>query len=200
MNGARKRWPCGSPERAGRVLMSVNSKRVFYVKYLANPIYIDILKARPDVRLDRIENESPEDIFAPILTRRMPTRSAPPATNWRRISMSMPTFLKRTPNLLLVSSNGAGFDPVDVEACTDGGRAGRQPVRRQRAFGRRACAGDDADAVEAHHRVRSHAAPRAQRQPQRARSATRSRTRPSASSASAMSAAASPRCARACSA
>ncbi|MGY3292874.1 hypothetical protein ACVWWP_005941 [Bradyrhizobium sp. LM3.6] len=39
--------------------MSVNSKRVFYVKYLANPIYIDILKARPDVRLDRIENESP---------------------------------------------------------------------------------------------------------------------------------------------
>ena len=28
--------------------MSVNSKRVFYVKYLANPIYIDIMKARPD--------------------------------------------------------------------------------------------------------------------------------------------------------
>ncbi len=48
--------------------MSVNSKRVFYVKYLANPIYIDILKARPDVRLDRIENESPEDVYAPIIT------------------------------------------------------------------------------------------------------------------------------------
>ena len=33
--------------------MTVNNKRVFYVKYLANEIYVDILKARPDVRLDR---------------------------------------------------------------------------------------------------------------------------------------------------
>ena len=27
----------------------------------------------------------------------------------------------RTPNLLIVSSNGAGFDPVDVDACTGAG-------------------------------------------------------------------------------
>ena len=32
--------------------MTVNSKRVFYVKYLAHEIYTEILKARPDVRLD----------------------------------------------------------------------------------------------------------------------------------------------------
>ena len=48
--------------------MSVNNKRVFYVKYLAHPIYTEILKARPDVRLDRLENESPESEFAPILS------------------------------------------------------------------------------------------------------------------------------------
>ena len=35
--------------------MSVNNKRVFYVKYLAHQIYADILQARPDVRLDRLE-------------------------------------------------------------------------------------------------------------------------------------------------
>ena len=99
--------------------MSVNSKRVFYVKYLANPIYIDILKARSDVRLDRIENESPEDVYAPILTRgaclpdrRRPRRAAP------HFHVDA-AFLKRTPNLLLVSSNGAGYDTVDVEACTE---------------------------------------------------------------------------------
>ena len=40
--------------------MSVNNKRVFYVKYLAHPVYADILKARPDVRLDRLENDSPD--------------------------------------------------------------------------------------------------------------------------------------------
>jgi D-3-phosphoglycerate dehydrogenase len=47
--------------------MSVNNKRVFYVKYLAHQIYADILQARPDVRLDRLENESADGIAAPIL-------------------------------------------------------------------------------------------------------------------------------------
>ena len=35
--------------------------------------------------------------------------------------MSHDDFLRRAPNLLIVSSNGAGFDPVDVEACTKAG-------------------------------------------------------------------------------
>src|SRR4029453_10487644 len=30
-------------------------------------------------------------------------------------------LLQRAPNLLIVSSNGAGFDPVDVDACTAAG-------------------------------------------------------------------------------
>ena len=47
--------------------MSVNNKRVFYVKYLAHPVYAEILSARSDVRLDRLENESAEGVFAPIL-------------------------------------------------------------------------------------------------------------------------------------
>ena len=47
--------------------MTVNNKRVFYVKYLAHPIYAEILKSRPDVRLDRLENESPEQDYAPIV-------------------------------------------------------------------------------------------------------------------------------------
>src|SRR5258708_230075 len=47
--------------------MSVNNKRVFYVKYLAHPIYTEILQARPDVRLDRLENESPDEVAAPIV-------------------------------------------------------------------------------------------------------------------------------------
>src|SRR5438876_2670 len=48
--------------------MTVNNKRVFYVKYLAHEIYTEILKARPDVRLDRLENESPDAEMSPILS------------------------------------------------------------------------------------------------------------------------------------
>src|SRR5713101_8131397 len=101
--------------------MSVNNKRVFYVKYLAHEIYADILRARPDVRLDRLEHESPDEISAPILA----------AAHAYQIGAARdelaPRFhvdrdlLRRAPNLLIVSSNGAGYDPVDVEACTEAG-------------------------------------------------------------------------------
>ena len=69
--------------------MTVNNKRVFYVKYLAHPIYSEILKARPDVRLDRLENESLKASSRRSSQLRMPTRSAPHATSSRRTSMSM---------------------------------------------------------------------------------------------------------------
>src|ERR1700716_724546 len=101
--------------------MSVNNKRVFYVKYLAHQIYADILRARPDVRLDRLENDSPDTISAPILAaaHAYQVRAA-------RDELAKPfhvdqDLLRRAPNLLIVSSNGAGFDPVDVDACTAAG-------------------------------------------------------------------------------
>ena len=101
--------------------MSVNSKRVVYSNYLANPIYVDILKARSDVRLDRIENASPEDFYAPILSAAHVYQIGAARDELAPHFHVDAAFLKRTPNLLLVSSNGAGFDPVDVEACTDAG-------------------------------------------------------------------------------
>ena len=101
--------------------MSANNKRVFYVKYLAHQIYADILRTRPDVRLDRLENESAEETYAPIL------RDAHAYQIGAARDELAPHFhvdanlLQRAPNLLIVSSNGAGFDPVDVDACTEAG-------------------------------------------------------------------------------
>src|ERR1700716_1818498 len=47
--------------------MAGNTKRVFYVKYLAAPDYAETIARRPDVRLDKLENESPDDVATPIL-------------------------------------------------------------------------------------------------------------------------------------
>ncbi|MFN5686515.1 MAG: 3-phosphoglycerate dehydrogenase, partial [Bradyrhizobium sp.] len=47
--------------------MAANSKRVFYVKYLAHPIFSERLAARPDVRLDRLDNDTPDAEAAPIM-------------------------------------------------------------------------------------------------------------------------------------
>jgi D-3-phosphoglycerate dehydrogenase len=101
--------------------MSVNNKRVFYVKYLPNQIYVDILQARPDVRLDRLENESPEAVSAPILAAAHAYQIGAARDELAKHFHAHADLLRRAPNLLIVSSNGAGFDPVDVEACTAAG-------------------------------------------------------------------------------
>src|ERR1700685_3207143 len=98
--------------------MTVNSKRVFYVKYLPNEIYADMLKARPDVRLDRLENDSPEEVSAPILAAAHAYQIGAGRDELAKNFHVDRELLIRAPNLLIVSSNGAGFDPVDVEACT----------------------------------------------------------------------------------
>src|SRR5437660_3350644 len=101
--------------------MSVNNKRVFYVKYLAHPIYEVILKSRADVRLDRLENESPDAVAAPVLLAAHAYQIGAARDELARHFHVDADLLRRAPNLLIVSSNGAGFDPVDVEACTAAG-------------------------------------------------------------------------------
>ncbi|MGF6432108.1 MULTISPECIES: hydroxyacid dehydrogenase [Bradyrhizobium] len=101
--------------------MTVNNKRVFYVKYLAHEIYVDILKKRPDVRLDRLENETPEATFGPVLADAHAYQIGAARDELAPHFHAHAELLKRAPNLLIVSSNGAGFDPVDVDACTAAG-------------------------------------------------------------------------------
>src|ERR1700716_425981 len=101
--------------------MSVSNKRLFYVKYLAHEIYADILRARPDVRLDRLENESAEEISAPILGAAHAYQIGASRDELAKHFRVDQALLRRAPNLLIVSSNGAGYDPVDVEACTAAG-------------------------------------------------------------------------------
>src|SRR6202048_2991910 len=101
--------------------MSVNNKRVFYVKYLANPIYADILRARPDVRLDRLEEESPDDIAAPILAAAHAYQIGAARDELAPHFHVHADLLRRGPDLLIVFRKGAGFYPRDVEACTAAG-------------------------------------------------------------------------------
>jgi D-3-phosphoglycerate dehydrogenase / 2-oxoglutarate reductase len=101
--------------------MSVNNKRVFYVKYLAHEIYAEILRARPDVRLDRLENESAEEISSPILAAAHAYQIGAARDELASHFHVDGNLLRRAPHLLIVSSNGAGYDPVDVEACTAAG-------------------------------------------------------------------------------
>jgi D-3-phosphoglycerate dehydrogenase / 2-oxoglutarate reductase len=103
--------------------MAPNAKRVFYVNAVAHPVFLEILGRRPDVQVDRLFNDSPHAEAADVLAQAHTYQIG--AT---RDELALPyhgtaDLLARTPNLLAVSSNGAGYDTVDVAACTDAGVA-----------------------------------------------------------------------------
>jgi D-3-phosphoglycerate dehydrogenase len=99
----------------------VNTKRVFYVKFLADPVFAELLKQRPDIRLDRLENESPDDVAAPILAAAHVYQVGSTRGELARKFHVDASLIERAPDLLIVSTNGAGYDTVDVKACTDAG-------------------------------------------------------------------------------
>src|SRR5260221_11227218 len=91
--------------------MSVNNKRVFYVKYLAHEIYAEILKARPDVRLDRLENESPDEVAAPILSAAHVYQIGAARDELAKPFHVDQDLLRRGPEFLIVALHGAGVRP-----------------------------------------------------------------------------------------
>jgi len=102
-------------------MSSVNSKRVFLVKPHVPAGYLDILGRCEDVRLDRLEHDSALDLAAPVLAAAHAYQTSSTRDELARHFHAGADLLQRTPNLLIVSTNGAGYDTVDVKACTERG-------------------------------------------------------------------------------
>jgi D-3-phosphoglycerate dehydrogenase len=102
-------------------LMAVNTKRVFYVKYLAHQSYLDTIATRPDIRLDRLENDSAPAAVEPVLAAAHAYQIGSSRYEIAAHFHATPDLLARIPNLLIVSTNGAGYDTVDVKGCTAAG-------------------------------------------------------------------------------
>ncbi len=101
--------------------MTQTKKRIAVFERFAHPVTAEILAREPSIAVDVLQLSDPD------------------AENWQALSAvhgyqiraardELPLqfhcsaeFLNRCPNLLVVSSMGAGFDPVDVDACTNAG-------------------------------------------------------------------------------
>jgi D-3-phosphoglycerate dehydrogenase / 2-oxoglutarate reductase len=101
--------------------MKENVKRVFYVRRVAHQCFLDLIAQRPEIRLDKLENETPDEVAGPIM-------AAAHAYQIGSARDELPLkfhvegrLLARMPNLLVVSATGAGFDTVNVTDCTDAG-------------------------------------------------------------------------------
>src|SRR6202020_1332418 len=98
--------------------MAPNAKRVFYVKYLSGPVFGEILARRPDIQLDKLENETPDAEAEPILSQAHAYQIGASRQVIGEQLRVTDALLARTPNLVAVSSNAAGYDSIDVDSCT----------------------------------------------------------------------------------
>src|SRR6516225_8742230 len=101
--------------------MKDNVKRVFYVRYVAHPCYLDIIAARPEIRLDKLENESADEVARPIMAAAHAYQIGSARDELQPRFYLQRELLAHMPNMLVVSTNGAGFDTVNVKDCTDAG-------------------------------------------------------------------------------
>ncbi len=101
--------------------MKDNVKRVFYVRYVAHPCYLEIMSQRPEIRLDKLENDTAREIADPILAAAHAYQIGSARDELQLQFHARRELLARTPDLLVVSTNGAGYDTVNVQDCTDAG-------------------------------------------------------------------------------
>lgn len=103
--------------------MAPNTKRVFYVNNVAAPVYLEILAKRPDIHVDKLENETADAVAEPVLAK---AHAYQIGSSRQELVMKLQGYaplLSRCPNLLVLSTNGAGFDTVSLADATVAGVA-----------------------------------------------------------------------------
>jgi D-3-phosphoglycerate dehydrogenase len=98
-----------------------NVKRVFYVRALNHPCYLEIIGQRPEIRIDKLENDSPEPVMAPVVAAAHAYQCSSARDELPAKYHVDKSLLARAPNLLVISTGGAGYDTVNVKDCTDAG-------------------------------------------------------------------------------
>jgi len=114
------------------------TKQVFYVSYLMEQAFEEVVARRPDVVLTRLANDAPDSEIAAVLASAHAYQISSLRSELAPKFLADAALFARAPNLLVVSTHGAGYDPVDVGACT---RAGIVAVNQ---------AGGNAEAVAEH--------------------------------------------------
>lgn len=100
--------------------MATNVKRLAYFEKWVDPVAEDILGRREDIELVRRHYADPDGDNAAVMARVHGYQIAP-RTELREPWFGDADLLRRCPSLLAISSTGAGFDMVDVAACTAAG-------------------------------------------------------------------------------
>jgi len=99
-------------------MASPNTKRVFYVNALSHTVYLDILAKRPDVHVDKLTNDSRDEEADPVLDQAHAFQIGSSRQELAMKYQGYAPLFERCPNLVVLSTNGAGFDTVNLEDAT----------------------------------------------------------------------------------
>ena len=99
--------------------MTANVKRLAYFEWV-DPIAESMLSQRAEIELVRLSFDKPEGDTQDALSRAHGYQILPRG-DLREPWFGDAALIARCPKLLCISSTGAGFDMVDVEACTKAG-------------------------------------------------------------------------------
>ena len=149
--------------------MNENVKRLFHVRALMHPLYAEIIATRPEIRFDKLENDTPDPAAEPILSAAHAYQVSSARDEVPRKYHATAELLERTPKLLIVSTGGAGFDTVNVKDCTERGVLVVNQTGGNAAIGGAACARHGDRALEADRADQPRAARRHHEGPQSVR-------------------------------
>jgi D-3-phosphoglycerate dehydrogenase len=97
---------------------AVNNKRVFCVQPHRPKVFAEMLGKRGDIRLDLLAQDKPDQAALEVLSAAHAYQTSSARDELAAHYHARAELLGKTPNLLIVSTNGAGYDTVDVNACT----------------------------------------------------------------------------------
>jgi D-3-phosphoglycerate dehydrogenase len=101
--------------------MSTKRKTVVRFNQWYNPVMAERFEREPDIELKTVDRDGPEENVWPELSRAHAFQVSSAKDELPRRWFVTAELLDRCPKLLCVSSNGAGYDTVDVPACTKAG-------------------------------------------------------------------------------
>jgi D-3-phosphoglycerate dehydrogenase / 2-oxoglutarate reductase len=101
--------------------MIANSHRVFYVHEVADPAFLEVMAKEDSIHIDKLENDSDDTTAAPVLASAHAYQILSGRNSLNTKFFATRDFIKQTPNLLVISTNGSGADTIDIDACTEAG-------------------------------------------------------------------------------
>src|SRR3954470_5147503 len=100
--------------------MALNQKPLVYFEFWLDPIAPKILGEQEDIDLVRLEYSSSEADNWKAMERAV-GYNVHPRTELKEPWFGNEALIGRSPNMLSICSTGAGYDYIDVDACTKAG-------------------------------------------------------------------------------